>query len=80
MFSNRLPAVAVVGWVASVAVSFITRVTVLASPFSGAELAGWVFLAAAPAAVVLAVFRETAPSIVQVLHDAGQASNARSRS
>jgi hypothetical protein len=80
MFSNRLPAVAVVGWIASVAVSFIIRVTVLASPFSGAELAGWVFLTAAPAAVMLAVFRETAPSSVEALPGAGPASSERSRS
>jgi hypothetical protein len=80
MLSNRLLTVAVIGWVASVAVSFITRVTVLASPLSGAELAGWVCLTAAPVAVVLAMFREAAPSRVQVLHDARQASAEGSRS
>jgi len=67
---NRLLTVTVTGWAILVLGSVGARVALLSSPMSVTESIAWLFVAFAPAAVVLSIFRgPSSPTVAQVLYD-----------
>jgi len=79
--TSRFLSVSVSVWTLAVIASFGARLALVSAPMSLTEGLAWGFVAGAPAAIVVAVFRSPSSStIAQVLYDAEHTGDTTRRS